>query len=83
MIDYELDLTQAACNGKDTAIWFPEVVRGSINDSTNYAKAICNTCPIKQACLTKALADGVTGIWGGTTTHERDKLRKQLRLKVK
>lgn len=36
------------------------------------AKAIWATCPVQWECLAYALDDPtVTGVWGGTTDHER------------
>ena len=44
------------------------------------AKAICDTCPAKDACLTDALAtqrEHDWGIRGGTTDTERRKMRQE------
>lgn len=44
------------------------------------AKAICDTCPFEQACLTVALRNNEQyGIWGGTTPLERRTLIRRHR----
>jgi hypothetical protein len=41
------------------------------------AKAVCETCPLKQACLNWAIKSGEPyGIYGGLTPEERKKLTK-------
>lgn len=35
------------------------------------AKAICESCPLKNPCLDYALSTKVYGVWGGTTYEER------------
>ena len=39
------------------------------------AKEVCNDCPVKAMCLDYALSAHMIGIWGGTTTEDRQKLR--------
>lgn len=63
--------SQAACKGSDPELWFPE--RG---DSTRPAVAICETCPVKSACLDYALRWNITsGVWGGKTARQRQSIR--------
>jgi Transcription factor WhiB len=39
--------------------------------------ALSSTCLCDKECLAYALADSeLTGVWGGTTTQERKRLRK-------
>lgn len=38
-------------------------------------KQMCRECPVREACLALALADELEGIWGGTTTKEREAMR--------
>ncbi len=40
------------------------------------AKAICQRCPVQVDCLEHAIAVGEHGIWGGTTSEERRKMKK-------
>jgi WhiB family redox-sensing transcriptional regulator len=69
--------TLAACKGKDTAIFYPRGAsegRGTMPDAYNEPRAICNACPVREACLEFALTmEGYNGIgmWGGTTPRER------------
>ena len=40
--------------------------------------AICSDCPVRDLCLAYALSDpSVTGLWAGTTTAEREGLRRR------
>jgi WhiB family redox-sensing transcriptional regulator len=61
----------AQCRGEDRDLFFP-----SVGASSTKARVVCSTCPARQECLDFALADNeLTGVWGGTTTQERKKLR--------
>lgn len=71
----------AACLGwPDPDLWHPV---GSDDTATKdrlaqvaAAKEFCAGCPVKDACLSEALADPkLTGIWGGTTDRERTRMR--------
>lgn len=42
----------------------------------NRAKKICQRCPYIEECFAYALATNQEGIWGGTTTNERNKIRR-------
>jgi WhiB family redox-sensing transcriptional regulator len=49
---------------------------------TSYAaqKALCDICPVRRNCLDDALAHPeLVGCWGGTTEHERRRLRAAAR----
>lgn len=53
-------------------LWWP-------TDEANSAdvRAICDACPVREVCLVSALsAPEGGGIWGGTTTAERKRLRR-------
>ena len=39
------------------------------------AKAICEPCPLKTACLEYALENNYEGVWGGTTDTDRDTIK--------
>lgn len=44
------------------------------------AKRICNTrCPVVALCLNHAFENDERGTWGGTSEHERRKLRRKWR----
>jgi WhiB family transcriptional regulator, redox-sensing transcriptional regulator len=56
-------LPDAACAGADPALFFPE--RGDTETEAR-AKAICARCPVRAACLARALENGERfGVFGG------------------
>jgi len=64
-------MDRALCRGKDQGLFFP-----SVGASSTKARAICSMCPVGEQCLAYALADNeLSGVWGGTTTQERRRLR--------
>jgi WhiB family redox-sensing transcriptional regulator len=79
----EDELEQAACSNKDTNLWFPEGPPGSDTNSTEYAKSICATCPVQVSCLQQALAENMSGIWGGTTEAERTRMKRTRTVSLK
>lgn len=69
-----------SCSSLDPEAWFPEIGKGVNNGKyidyiakVDYAKSICQTCPIKRECLAEGLKEEnlTNGIWGGTTPAER------------
>lgn len=68
----------AACRECDPELFFP-----SEGDKFcgRIAKYVCRQCPVQTDCLEYALASTRReyGIWGGTTTKERDQLRQERR----
>ncbi len=51
----------APCLGEEPEIWFADTPEG-----VEFAKALCGTCPVRQACLEGALARREPwGVWGG------------------
>ncbi len=68
---------QAACRGIDPNIFYPDP-----EDDTEAepAKAVCEMCSVREACLEYAL--GVRekdGVWGGATERERRRIIRQRR----
>ena len=64
-------MAQAACRGVDRALFFPE--RTAVSPK---ALALCSSCPVRQECLDRAMADpDMHGVWGGTSKRERQKMR--------
>jgi hypothetical protein len=62
--------TEASCRGVDSELFFP-----ATEDESVPAKAICETCPVRLACLAFALERNERfGIWGGLTEKERARL---------
>jgi hypothetical protein len=41
------------------------------------AKEVCNDCPVRLRCFDYAYSAGMVGVWGGTTSEERTKLRNE------
>lgn len=69
-------MEDAVCATVDGDLWFPAVGQWS---TVNTAKRICGTCPVRNECLTTALADpSLDGVWGGTTVMERTQLRARM-----
>lgn len=65
-------LALRACADMPVAVFFPEDSHG-----VTRAKAICATCPVRLDCLQSAMDnDERFGIWGGTSEHERRRLRR-------
>lgn len=71
----------ASCWGIETDYFFPEQNR--ITEEVKMAAKICGGCVWKTECLTYALHYKVVGIWGGTSSKARDRLRKQLNIIAK
>jgi len=66
---------RAACRGLDPDIFYP----ASDEDSWE-AKAVCDTCPVRQPCLEHALSlREREGVWGGLTERERRRILRQRR----
>ena len=65
----------AACRGlgveESQAIFFP-----APGESISAARALCEGCPVSGQCLDFALTHGCTGVWGGTSDHERRRIRR-------
>lgn len=81
---------RANCRGTDVDM-FPLGLPGWRGDTTgdavaiSAAVAVCQPCPVRNDCLSYALALGpsdVGGVWGGTTVEDRQTLRRMLNLEV-
>lgn len=67
------------CRGQDPNLFFP------VDDEDEEPPLappgvlkLCNVCPVRPECLTWALERGERGIWGGTTTYQRDLLSRPM-----
>lgn len=69
MLTQLLDLHEASdvlgegipCRDNDAEMWFADTP-----DGVEFAKALCGTCPARDACLAGALNRGEPwGVWGG------------------
>jgi WhiB family transcriptional regulator, redox-sensing transcriptional regulator len=66
---------RAACRGIDPEVFFPVT-----DEDAEEAKAICATCPVREACLEYALAHREReGVWGGATERERRRIIRHRR----
>ena len=75
--------TNANCSGVDTELFFePDNSRNAIRQNLPMIQKICGACRVQEECLTYALRNDVTGIWGGTNHADRKRLRKKLGLKA-
>jgi hypothetical protein len=72
----ELYTGEAKCEEVGDYIFFAEKEDGW--RWTIMAKKMCKTCPLELKCRDYALQNSVFGIWGGTTTKEREFIRTQL-----
>ena len=69
--------TRAACLGTDPSVMVPEVEDAA---STAHARALCAGCEVATRCLAEALADtALIGVYGGTSTRERVRIRREAR----
>jgi WhiB family redox-sensing transcriptional regulator len=66
-------MAAGACIGRDREVFF-----GQTPTAARRAKAICASCPVLVECREFALEDpGTVGVWGGTSSRDRQKLRVQ------
>lgn len=65
------------CRGLDPAVFHPDE---EDDFAVEHAKAICETCPVRNQCLEHAIARREKlGIWGGTTWRERRRIIRRRR----
>ena len=64
-----------ACRGLDPGMFFPDD-----DDEAATAKAVCEQCDVRIACLEHALASREKqGVWGGATERERRRIVRHRR----
>lgn len=69
---------KAACRDEDLELFFPVSEVGAAADlQIAQAKAVCGRCIVAGECLQLAFDTGSEGIFGGTTTSERQKRRQR------
>lgn len=71
---------EGACRDTDPELFFLDPSMRGLNKRTRELNAvkICNTCPVKQACLDHALSvPEIFGVWGGMTEEQRHELLKK------
>jgi WhiB family redox-sensing transcriptional regulator len=65
----------AACRDHDPELWFADP---SNDGDTEYAKAVCDGCPVRRLCGDYALGQpgSIAGVWGGLTESERRSIKR-------
>ncbi|MEA2023127.1 MAG: WhiB family transcriptional regulator [Actinomycetota bacterium] len=67
----------AACASYPAEVFFPP---GDAPSEANAAIAICESCPVREECLSYALETAqAEGVWGGMDAGERRRLRRRRR----
>lgn len=67
----------ASCRNSNATLFFPVGTTGMAVDQIAAAKAVCQTCPVREACLLFAFeTNQEAGIWGGKDEDERRRLRR-------
>lgn len=70
----------AACKNEDPELFFPAGSTGSTSRQADEAKRVCFRCPAIDLCLSWALENRQdTGVWGGLTEKERQRLHRRRR----
>jgi WhiB family transcriptional regulator, redox-sensing transcriptional regulator len=68
----------AACLGADPEGWFPVGESAEAMAQTRDAIAICDGCPVEDACLKWALDTcQEAGVWGGKSERERKAMKRR------
>jgi hypothetical protein len=81
----EIDWTGAACIDKYETeqfddIFFPESGEGHAYAIAK-AKLLCSKCPLALQCFEFAMKGRYEGVWGNSTTQERENMRLSPRAK--
>lgn len=71
----------ARCRGVNPELFIPEKGNNAKSDAAA-AKAICEVCPIRLACLELGLRISSPAVMGGLTERERRPIKRE-RLKIK
>jgi WhiB family transcriptional regulator, redox-sensing transcriptional regulator len=72
-------MSRGACLGEDPELFFPIAAKGPALHQISAAKRICQRCAVRALCLTYAVENRQSGIWGGTTSEERFAMREPSR----
>jgi WhiB family redox-sensing transcriptional regulator len=67
----KIDWSKGSCRGLGDTIFFDQSERDE-----NEAREICDSCPIRLACLVYGMTQGF-GMWGGLTEKERRQMHMQ------
>lgn len=67
--------SKAACRGQTHLFFAPDgEIQPEKVQREDKAKEVCRTCQVRRPCLEEGLAGEESGIWGGTTETERNKM---------
>ena len=67
----------AFCRDEDPELFFAIGNSGPAVQQIEAAKAVCQRCPVTDACLQWALESGQdAGVWGGMSEDERRALKR-------
>jgi len=70
----------SACRDTDPSLFFPVGTTGIAVEQISSARAVCETCDVKEPCLRFALETNQdSGVWGGMSEEERRHVRRQAR----
>ena len=70
---------RARCRDEDPELFFPGKGKG-LGEDARAAKAICQKCDVREACLEYALKHRERdGIWGGKSENQRRDIERQRR----
>ena len=70
-------MLRGACRDEEPELFFPVGIKGAARIQAEIARAVCRRCAVQAQCLSYAVATRQPdGIWGGTTTEERDALAR-------
>jgi WhiB family transcriptional regulator, redox-sensing transcriptional regulator len=68
---------RAACRSAEPELFFPISSKGRSEADAARARRVCQSCPVRAACLEYALETRQRhGIWGGLTEDERHQLSR-------
>lgn len=67
---------RAACRGAPHEFFIPIEGQNEEIYPPTQALQYCNVCPVQSECLTEALAQNEVGVWGGTSTFQRKKMKR-------
>jgi WhiB family transcriptional regulator, redox-sensing transcriptional regulator len=68
-------MSGGVCRHEDPELFFP--ISDGAEQLVAAAKAVCHACSVRASCLAFAVETRQDGIWGGTTSDERQTMRKQ------
>lgn len=66
---------QGACSGTYAEGFFPTVESDVALEAVR--QKFCDHCPVRGKCLNSALINGDMGFWGGTSTDQRNSLKRR------